>query len=246
MVRKEGKGPLGNSIELIRAPVTAEEMRSIEDRGVALGISRLVMMENAGHSIADEVKRILTPKLTQQGKSQVRVAFIAGTGNNGGDAFVAARHLTYWGTRKMTIELFLVGLEEDIRAEEALVNWKILKKQEERIRIHVIDTERKIRFLKEKLHEVDLMVVGIFGTGFHGEPRSIQKSAIEEVNENSRAKILSIDIPSGMEADTGNAKVAVRSDVTVTMHAPKVGMLVNEKARKMCGRIVVANIGLPW
>ncbi len=59
MVRKEGKGPLGNSIELIRAPVTAEEMRNLEDRGVALGISKLVMMENAGHSIADEVKKYL-------------------------------------------------------------------------------------------------------------------------------------------------------------------------------------------
>src|SRR5208283_5132066 len=153
---------------------------------------------------------------------------------------------SYWRTRRIAIELFLVGTEENIRTEEALVNWNILKKQEEGIRIHVIDTERKIRFLKEKLHEVDLMVVGIFGTGFHGEPQSIQRSSIEVVNKNRRAKVLSIDIPSGMEADTGDAKVAVKSDVTLTMHAPKIGMVMDEKSRKMCGRIILANIGLPW
>ena len=106
MVGREGKGSglLGNSIEFMRSPVTAEEMRNLEDKGVALGISKLVMMENAGHSIADEVKSILTPKLTQQEKNRVRVAFIAGTGNNGGDAFVAVSAAFILRTKKMTIE----------------------------------------------------------------------------------------------------------------------------------------------
>src|SRR5271169_3746329 len=124
-------------------------MREIESRGVSSGVSRLVMMENAGSSIAREVMEIINRRL-DDGVS-VRAVFLAGTGNNGGDAFVAARHLSYWKAKGVTIELFLIGNEGDIMAEEALTNWKILKNLGEIIQIQIIDSEEKVSSLKEML-----------------------------------------------------------------------------------------------
>jgi len=216
-------------------------MRKIEDWGVSVGISKLVMMENAGHSIADEAMRVLTRNIRRT--RFARVALLAGTGNNGGDAFVAARQISYW--LNGGADLFLIGNEKEIKAAEALRNWRILKKLRHHVRITNIDSLSKADTLTRKLRPFDLIISGIFGTGFHGEPRAIQKKAIEALNQNSNAVVISIDIPSGMEADSGGSVIAVESDLTVTMFAPKIGMFANRKAKKLCGRIAIANIGIP-
>jgi hydroxyethylthiazole kinase-like uncharacterized protein yjeF len=221
-----------------RPALSAPQMRMREDDGVSLGVSKLSMMENAGNAIA----RFVADLFPKTSSKKSRVCLIAGTGNNGGDVFVAARHLSYWSER-LEAEVMLVGKENEIRAEEASTNWKIIK------RIATINRKEvsslpDITLLQASLGKADLAVVGIFGTGFKGEPRELQKEVIQAINSSSVRKV-SVDIPSGMEADSGEYRFAVRSDYTICMDAPKLGML-KEGARQMCGQVLVANIGLPF
>ena len=215
-----------------RPSLGVEQMVRRENGAVEIGISRLIMMENAGSAIA----RFIAEKFS--GK---RILTIAGTGNNGGDAFVVARHLSYW--KEFDIAVCLIGSESNIHMEEALTNWKILKKIDKVARIEII-SEEDLPSLEAQLSRADVIVSGIFGTGFKGRPRSLQETVILKINS-VRATKISVDIPSGMEADTGNFEVAVSSDYTVTMDSPKKGMLEAEKSKKICGEILVANIGVP-
>ncbi len=226
-----------------RDPVTAEEMKRIEDQGELIGISKSLMMENAGSCIAHFIFQN-SGYLNRDGTSRkVRVLLVAGTGNNGGDAFVTARHLSYWKDN-YEISVVVIGSVEDIKAKEAKSNFEILEKLST-ISVTLIASESEADSFTGLLKGADVVVVGIFGTGFRGEPRALQRRIIESLNENADISKISVDLPSGLEADSGNFKVAVRSDFTITMHAPKVGMLVNEATRNLCGRILVANIGVP-
>jgi hydroxyethylthiazole kinase-like uncharacterized protein yjeF len=214
-----------------RSAITGKEMIEREDLGVRIGVSRLMMMENAGSAISRFISE----------SDETNVVFVAGTGNNGGDAFVAARHLAYWENFKIAVAL--VGNETDIHAEEALANWKILRNIHS-IRLMEINSLEKMSLLMKEINECQIIVCAIFGTGFRGKPRELQSKAIEMINSSDSTKI-SVDLPSGMEADSGNYEITVLSDYTITMDSPKIGMFANDKSRKACGRIVVANIGVP-
>jgi hydroxyethylthiazole kinase-like uncharacterized protein yjeF len=219
-----------------RPALSALGMRQIEDHGVSIGVSKSIMMENAGNAIARFVFELL-----KEGKSKSRVCLVAGMGNNGGDVFAAARHLSYWPDR-FELELILIGNESEIKAEEALTNWIILKEISSIIRKEIRVSE-KVLELRDSFGRADLLVVGIFGTGFKGEPRELQREVIRIINDSKVTKV-SVDLPSGMEADSGESRFAVRSDYTITMHAPKIGMQRAE-ARQICGQVLIANIGLP-
>lgn len=220
-----------------RPALTAAEMRRREDQGTELGISKLVLMENAGSNVA----RFVMESVPEAGRV-TRICIVAGTGNNGGDVFVAARHLSYWKDR-FEINLFLIGKADEILAEEAKTNWNILGRISA-VRKVEVDSKWDLDSLKDCLTKSETVVVGIFGTGFRGEPRDFQREVIQIINQVSNPKKISVDLPSGMEADTGNFKVAVKSDFTITMDSPKQGML-KESTKQICGEILVANIGLP-
>ena len=190
-------------------------MKAIEDKGQDLGITKLLMMENAGSSIANCVYRKfshLPPGLA------VKVVAIAGTGNNGGDVMVAARHLAYWPIFFPT--LILIGKENEIFADEARTNWEILSRTS-RIRKVLIDGNEKFRIFDKEISKANAIIIGIFGTGFKGAPRLLQSRVIERINRTKNVLKISADIPSGMEADSGLSNFAVKSDMTVTMYAPK-------------------------
>ncbi len=188
-------------------------------------------MENAGSAVA---------RFIADSFEEGNVLLVAGTGNNGGDAFVAARHLAYW--ENFNITLALIGKESGIQALEALTNWNILRRIPE-VRKVEIDSLEKMTALKDLVEECQVIVSAIFGTGFKGKPRELQASAIKAIN-GSKATIISVDLPSGMEADSGSYEITVLSDYTITMDSPKVGMFANDKSRKACGKILVANIGV--
>jgi hydroxyethylthiazole kinase-like uncharacterized protein yjeF len=225
-----------------RAPVSVVEMRKIEDAGVRLGISKLAMMENAGKSIAEFVFQNLS-NFGEKADSIKKILFVAGTGNNGGDAYVSARHLAYWGGF-CEVYVAIIGDPLEIRAEEARTNYEILSKIP-LIKMVNIQSATSAYIFAKLLDAADVIVVGLFGTGFKGEPRGLQSQIIDQINANSRVTKISVDIPSGMEADSGAFKQAVRSHYTITMHAPKIGMINNPLALQLCGRILVANIGVP-
>ncbi len=194
--------------------ISSEEMQALDLNCEYFGLSRIQLMENAGKGIADEIL-----KRFKEGK----VAIYAGTGNNGGDGFVAARFL-----KNFDVEIILAG---DVKSEIAGRNLHVLEKAGFRIS----------KWGKQKCEEPDVVIDALLGTGFRGRLREPYRSIVEEINRLD-AFTVSVDIPSGVDADTGNYEVAVRADLTVTFHRVKPGLL---KASDMAGEIVVKDIGIP-
>ena len=167
-----------------------------------LGITPYQLMENAGAGVA----RVIEERF---GKD-LGVAVFSGTGNNGGDGFVTARHLSF----ENEVTVFLVGDEVKIRSEEARHNWEILKKLDF-VKIKVLKDSAYIRDLD--LSGFDVIVDALLGAGTRGEPREPIRSAIEKINEYAgKAKIVSIDLPSGYPSGT-----RVRADFAVTFQWDK-------------------------
>ncbi|WP_042698266.1 bifunctional ADP-dependent NAD(P)H-hydrate dehydratase/NAD(P)H-hydrate epimerase [Thermococcus sp. PK] len=167
-----------------------------------LGISPYQLMENAGAGVAKAIEE-------RFGKG-LKIAVFSGTGNNGGDGFVAARHLSF----ENNVTLFLVGDEVKIGSEEARHNWEILKHLDF-ITIKVLKDSSQIKPLN--LDEFDVIVDALLGAGSKGEPREPIRSAVEKINEYAgKAKIVSVDLPSGYPSD-----VRVRCDFAVTFQWDK-------------------------
>ena len=200
--------------------ITSEEMGIIDVNCEYFGLSRLQLMENAGRAVADEVKRRF---------EDCSVTILAGTGNNGGDGFVAARFL-----KGFEVEVLLLGRERDIRSDIARRNFGILK---------VCGVEIKEVREPEDVEKIgsEVVIDAMLGTGFKGEPRQPFAAAIDAVNS-SDSFVVAVDVPSGLNPDTGEFIKAVRSDVTVTFHAAKPGLM---KARDISGEVVIADIGIP-
>lgn len=200
-------------------------MMQIENNGHQMGFLKKFMMENAG---AASVKN-LVKKFTDISKKNVVV--LAGLGNNGGDALVMARHLSGYGTN---VTVILLGEPEKIKTEESQWNWKLLEKMPS---VKLITGTNPNFNLKS-----DIVIDGILGTGISGEIREPYASAINFIN-NSNAFKFAVDIPSGLDPDSGNtANLVVKADLTVTFHKMKKGM---PKRKDLCGEIVVEKIGIP-
>jgi NAD(P)H-hydrate epimerase len=205
--------------------ITVKQMMQIEENGHRMGFLRKFMMENAG---ASAVRR-LQEKF--ENLSSKNILVFAGLGNNGGDAFVIARHLAGYGSK---VTVVLLGLPEKIKTEESSWNWQLLKKMNS---IKLITSE-KVSF---KL-AADIIIDGILGTGISGTIREPYASAIKVINDTPAFK-LAVDVPSGLDPDTGNtSNVYVKADVTVTFHRMKIGM---PKRKDVCGQIFVEKIGIP-
>jgi NAD(P)H-hydrate epimerase len=203
--------------------VTSEEMAIIDVNCEYYGLSRLQLMENAGKAVAEEVKKRF---------EDCNVTILAGTGNNGGDGFVAARFL-----KDYDVEVLLLGRGRDIRSEIARRNFEILKICG--VKIAEIRDSNEI----EKVEEIESEVIidAMLGTGFKSNLRQPFARAIDVVNS-SNAFVVAVDVPSGLNPDTGEYVKAVKANVTVTFHAAKPGLL---KARDVSGEVVVADIGIP-
>ena len=202
-------------------------MMRIEENGHQMGFSRKFMMENAG---AAATKR-LVEKLGDVKSKNVLV--FAGLGNNGGDGLVIARHLAGYGS---SVTVFLLGESNNIRSEECSWNWNLLKK----IKSVKLLTDVNLEQLNNL--EFDIIIDGILGTGISGEIREPQASAITFINKSNAFK-LAIDVPSGIDPDTGNKNSPhVIAGITVTFHRMKVGM---PKRIDVCGEIFVEKIGIP-
>ena len=213
--------------------ITSDQMYEIEDNGHNLiGMHRVYMMENAGHGLADFIIDKFKTKL--KGKE---ILAICGTGNNGGDGFVASRHLSgYYGAN---VSVFLLGFPTELRTEEAKINWGIIENMDS---LETMFGDEISDEIKRKISRTDIIIDGIFGTGIKGEIREPHGTVIEMINK-SKAYVVSVDIPSGIDPNTGKAHDrCVKADATVTFHRMKIG-LVNNK--KYTGVIQVERIGIP-
>jgi NAD(P)H-hydrate epimerase len=203
-------------------------MMEIEENGHQMGFLRKFMMENAGAAAA---KRLVEKFGDVKSKN---ILVFAGLGNNGGDGLVIARHLAGYGSN---VTVFLLGKLDNIRSEECSWNWNLLEKMGS-IKLLAGGSPD----LSTITNEFDLIVDGILGTGISGEIREPQASAITYINKSNAFK-LAVDVPSGVDPDTGNKNLPhVTADMTVTFHRMKVGM---PKAKDVCGEIFVEKIGIP-
>ena len=214
-------------------PISSDQMYSIEDKAHnVIGMKRVYMMENAGHGLADFIILKFRGKL--RGK---RIVVICGTGNNGGDGFVAARHLSYY--YGASVQLILLGSASDLRTEEAKINWQIIQKMDS---IELITGNEINDKIKKTIEYAEVIIDGIFGTGIRGEIREPHASAIKIINK-SKAFVVSVDVPSGVDPNTGRAHdISVRADATVTFHRMKIGLLNN---KKYSGTVHIEKIGIP-
>ena len=211
----------------------AEDMRRIDECVVRdYGLPAIALMENAGRRSAEEAAAMVG------GATDKVFAVFAGGGNNGGDAFAAARHLMNMGAR---VKLFFTGEEERL-GEAARAMYDALRAMGVEIRPLVSD--RDWDRLRVSLRFSDAVVDGVLGTGVHGDLRKNILRLIEEINT-AEKPVMAIDIPSGVEADTGRiASCAVRADRTLALGLPKVGHLLGQGANAT-GHLLVDDIGIP-
>ena len=207
--------------------LTSAEMRAIEENSEYLGVSRLQLMENAGKAVADRVRQRASPG--------ARVAIYAGTGGNGGDGFVAARHLSSMGFK---VTVILVGRSSEIRHESTLKNWNTLRRMLSSVNMVEASDSASVPRV-----EADVVIDALLGTGTKGAPREPILTAIRTINSLDSLKV-AVDLPSGLDADTGYPMgEAVTADLTITFHRPKVGFARADK--RVLGELMIEEIGIP-
>ena len=204
-------------------------MDKIYDRNSARNMDRVLMekgydetllMESAAFSFVQEVERIFP--------SCSNIAVIAGKGNNGGDAYAISRLLLKDGYRVSIASTCLPS------TDSANYNFEFIRRN---YTCTVLDETSMSSFFNNRY---DLIIDGIFGTGFHSEPDTLQKTVISMIN-NYGAPVWSIDIPSGTEADTGISDHSVKADVTITFQHAKAGHLLG-KGRINTGKLIIKTI----
>jgi hydroxyethylthiazole kinase-like uncharacterized protein yjeF len=214
--------------------VSVRQAREIDNKArKLLGISTLVLMENAGRAVAEESSRMSSGR----DKRMLRCAIFCGKGNNGGDGFVAARHLLLKGIKP---DIFLAAGINDVK-NEARANLEIILKLKQKI-FEV--KPNNLRLVSAKLKRHSFIIDALLGIGLSGEVSGVFRDLIGIINK-SKAKKLAVDIPSGLDADSGKVLgCCVKADTTVTFVAKKRGM-VEGAGPKYCGRIVVRDLGIP-
>ena len=223
--------------------VTAAEMRQIDQHTIqGIGIPGIVLMETAGSAIVRAIE--------QHYPTCKRIGICAGKGNNGGDGIVIARQLAHIG---YDVHLFLVSPLDSFTGE-AQINLQIAKNLNLQI-VELLsngDSNPPTPLIRGDLgglgdlggYNCDLLVDAILGTGLRGEVRHPIATIINAINK-LPTPILSVDLPSGLDADTGNPLgTCVRADRTVTIGLPKRGLLVHPGA-ELAGKLEVVDIGFP-
>ena len=211
--------------------ITPLQMSEAEREAAKRGVSAEMLMENAGRAVADEVVRRYAPTKLE------RVAVVAGTGNNGGDGFVAARYLAAAGVK---VSVIVLASPEGIKVGIARLNFERLR--ETGATIHLAGDLTTLRGFSGVFEMAKIIVVAILGTGIKGDVREPMAEAIRMVNV-SRAIKVAVDIPAGLDPLTGaTADQVVRANLTITLHRAKVGL---KDKNEFTGEVLVAPIGIP-
>ncbi len=206
--------------------ISPQEMRAIELNSEYLGVSTLQLMENAGRAVASEMASRVSPPS--------RIVVYSGTGKNGGDGMVAARHLASLG---YNVSLVLVGGEDNIRDKVVIANWQAIKEMQRSVQLRIVYDSSLIR-----VEDCEVTVDALLGIGARGAPRPPILQAVKAINESKSFKV-AVDIPTGVDADSGETEgEAVKADLTITFHREKTGLA---RAKKYVGELRVAPVGIP-
>ncbi|MEM2103419.1 MAG: NAD(P)H-hydrate dehydratase [Candidatus Bathyarchaeia archaeon] len=206
--------------------ISSREMRALEVNSEYYGVSLLQLMENAGRSVAYEIAYRFPGK--------AEIAVFCGLGGNGGDGFVASRHLSALGYK---VTVILAGKASEIGHKAACENWKPLQFLKENIDLHEVYDVSLMPDVKPKV-----AVDALLGTGTKGKLKPPITHFVDVINRLEAFKV-AVDVPTGVDADTGETLgKAVKADLTITFHKAKKGL---EKAKDYVGELVVKDIGLP-
>jgi len=209
--------------------LTREQARSIDRQAINdFGIPDILLMENAGRSISD----FLLAKIVS-----VPVFVVCGKGNNGGDGIVAARHLANHG---ISVSIALCADPNTLQGS-TLTNYSIAKKSG----IEIIPISDKQTELPEgKLSSAGWIIDALLGTGLQGRVGEHYEKIIKSMNYSAR-KILAVDIPSGLDCDSGvPLGISVKAEVTLTVAAMKKGFL-NPDSGQYTGEVHIIDAGFP-
>lgn len=211
-------------------PLTRTQVRAVDQIAIdRFGIPGIVLMENAGRGAADW--------LLELGCGE-RIAILCGAGNNGGDGFVIARHLANRGRQ---VSILLIVPPEKIRGDAA-VNLRIVQAMQ--LPLEVLDPVANPATLTARLSNADWIVDALLGTGATGSVREPYATTIRLMNASGKP-ILAVDLPSGLDADTGEPSGAcVRASATATFVARKPGF-DRPAAAEFLGQVRVIDIGVP-
>lgn len=204
--------------------ISARKMRQVEKKAKEIGVTEAIMMENAGANVA----RILNERI---GLKRKRVLIFCGTGNNGGDGLVFARHALIYGAK---VRVYFVKNPKIIRSEISRRNFGILG--------NLKSLGKNVKFYIERAPKMkaSVFVDAMIGTGLNETVGSKYAKAIERFNKSEGFKV-SIDCPSGVNCDNGKIMgIAIRPDLTITFHDCKKGLNSNNS-----GEIIKADIGIP-
>jgi len=210
-------------------PVGADEIRELDRSAIRdYSIPSLLLMENAGRSVSDHISREYKP---------CRVLIFIGKGNNGGDGLVAARHLANSG---YSVRIALLTDPVQFKTDPRLNFSIVCRMNIPRVRIAAFSEEKILGLCRKS----ELLVDAIFGVGVRRPVCGIFKKAIRAVNR-SQKPVVSVDIPSGLDADTGKVHgVAVKATKTITLSLPKHGLFGGDGPQYV-GEIEVVGIGIP-
>lgn len=213
--------------------VKVQEMKDIDQKAsLDFGIPSIILMENAGLRTVEVIEDILE---SCPGK---KISVLSGKGNNGGDGMVVSRHLINAGAK---VDTFLLGDENNL-TPDALTNYRILKRMQ--AAIYPLQADLGLERFMMSVLSADLIVDALYGIGLKGGVSEFESQVINILNW-SRRPVVAVDIPSGVEADTGKVHgVAVKATHTVTLALPKLGLLL-KPGRDYVGALSVADISIP-
>jgi NAD(P)H-hydrate epimerase len=212
---------------------TAEQMQELDRKAIeTYRIPGIVLMENAGRGATEAIAEAF-PDF-----QKMKIAIIAGKGNNGGDGFVVARYLLNSGVNG---KVYLLADPKALRGE-AETNSQIFQRMKGEV--ISVPSSKDYQKVKKELERFDLLIDAIFGTGLDAEVRGYYREVIDHLNTLQKP-IVAIDIPSGLDANSGKPLgTAIRASLTVTFGLPKIGHLI-PPGPDYVGEVKVIDIGYP-
>ncbi|MEO1205771.1 MAG: NAD(P)H-hydrate dehydratase [Pseudomonadota bacterium] len=215
--------------------LTTHQMATADQLAVEMGVPSLTLMENAGLAVADEAEKMAEPN--------ARIVVLCGPGNNGGDGFVAARHLQ---SRGCGVSVYLYGERGKLKGDAAENATRWLAKGT--IEYTLVNAgPEQIASIREDLGKADLIIDALFGAGLtRALPDTLMELFSRQVWSDSCPPILAVDVPSGLDGTTGAVvgDHVIRASRTVTFFRRKPAHVLYP-GRDLCGEVILADIGIP-
>ena len=213
--------------------ITPEKMKLLEDMAEEIGISKLILMENAGLELAKVIQKYYSKYKSKN------ILIVCGSGNNGGDGLVCARYLLEFADE---ITICLLNIKGELKTNEIKKNWDSVEDIKKIKKVKIFPNNNFTEQFEDEINKSDIIVDALFGTGLNGKLNEQVSFVINQINK-SESSIVAVDIPSGLDPLDGSiTNNVINAELTVTFHKRKTGLM---KKYDITGEIVVVDIGIP-